>query len=86
MQLLCWNAIAFVFHLDNNLMVGVMKANFGGRTSRMPVNVGEALLHEPKDCSFHLTRQPTEIVRTVKVDCDLAPLRKPIDIPAEGRG
>jgi hypothetical protein len=51
----------------------------------MPVNVGEAFLHKPKNCSFHLARHPAEIIRTVKINGNLAPLRKPIGIPAERR-
>ena len=67
-------------------MVGVTKAYFGGRASRMPVNVGETFLYQPKSRSFYDARQAAEIVRTVEVDFNLAPLRKSIDVPTEGRG
>src|SRR5437879_12850243 len=47
-QLLRWNTLALVFYLNDNLMVGAMKANFRRRTSRMPMNVRKTFLHKPK--------------------------------------
>jgi hypothetical protein len=49
----------------------------------MPVNMGEAIPAQAENRRFHLAPHPTEIIRTVKIDGDLAPLRKPIGILAE---
>ena len=83
-QLLRWDTLALVFYLNDNLMVGAMKANFRRRTSRMPMNVRKTFLHKPKNCGFHLAWYSTEIIRAVKIDADLAPPCESLGIPGEG--
>ncbi len=49
----------------------------------MAVNICETLLHDPKDCEFHLIRQPLEVRRDFQLYVDLTALGEAADIPAE---
>src|SRR5258706_11355162 len=64
-----------------------MRDEYSGHgASRMPVDVGQALLHYAKYCRFQVARQPAEILRNLQVDGDLAAFGKSPYVPGERGG
>src|ERR1700674_5849648 len=62
-----------------------MHAYRSGSTSRMTMNVREALLNESKNCDFHLIRQPAKLIRYVQLDLDFTSFREAVHVPAKRR-
>jgi hypothetical protein len=76
---------ARVLNLNAHAPIFLMHAYPSGSTSRMTMNVREALLNHPKNCDFHLIRQPAKLIRYVQIDLDFTAFREAVHVPAKRR-
>src|ERR1700687_4936430 len=60
-----------------------MHADRSGSTSRMTMNICEALLDHSKNCDFHLIRQPAKLIRNIQIDLDFTAFREAVHVPAK---
>ncbi len=86
MQLLRRHSRSVVLDLQMNIAIGSNQTNISGRTSRMAVNIGEALLHRSEDRRFHVLREPPEVFGDIQINPYFAALGESFDVPANRRG
>jgi len=79
------NAGSVVLHFDKHSFMDAPATNLCNQTSRMAMNVGEALLDDAKHRCLYIPWQPPEVIRAIEFDFDVAPLSKSVNIPANRR-
>src|ERR1700731_273697 len=80
------DTLALVFHFHADVAVGMRDKDSGRGTSRMPMDIGETLLHDAKDGGFQVAGQAAKIFGHFQIDIDLAAFGKSPYVPGEGRG
>src|SRR5579885_3409708 len=71
----------FILHLNNQFMVVSVDPDSGCGAARMPVNVHQAFLHDPKHRALDFLRHTAQVRRYRQIHRNAAALGKPITIP-----
>src|SRR5215468_2456245 len=74
-----------IFDLQAHFMIKSAQANSGCGTARVPMNIGETLLHGSEKSGLQFAGKSSEVLGDFQFDCDLATLRETIDVPAQRR-
>src|ERR1700723_1603375 len=85
-QPLLRHAPALVLDFDENRFAFASDLDRSALAPRVPVNIGQAFLHQSEHHQLNLVRKSTEFFRNGKRDVDAAAFAQSVDVTTERRG